>query len=364
MSSPNSPRSDETAGPERTKSQQEMLSPNSPASDTAADTSALTLPEWYHRVNKNAKHDRSQVVKLRKIKEAIDKCRANPRADLTNIFDEIRDGIHDAEFREVDAVVIRNTRLLEPELGLPLIFNSSEVDYPFDVKADAQQLWTRWARRVFETDLLRGINTTLKNSSKKGRNTDSLLPNYPGRVMPNRFGNNKLVNGQWWPSQLATLRDGAHGSAQGGIYGKNGEGAYSVVLAGGQHGVAKYPDLDEGDVIWYCGTNGENGQVSDGTKRLLESVNQHPVRVLRSHNLPQDNPYRPEEGYRYDGLYKVVEYEVLDPAKQAHRFHLVRLSNQDPIRSKALGKAERPTAQEKAEYEKIRTLLTSMGEKI
>lgn len=67
---------------------------------------------------------------------------------------------------------------------------------------------------------------------------------------------------------------------------------------------------------------------------MLESVNHHPVRVLRSHNLPLDNPHRPEKGYRYDGLYDVVGHELVDATKQAYRFHLIRQPEQLPIRSK------------------------------
>ena len=81
----------------------------------------------------------------------------------------------------------------------------------------------------------------------------------------------------------------------------------------------------------------------------------NPVRVLRSSGLPATNPYRPAKGLRYDGLYDIVEYEVLDEATAMHRFSLMRRDGQDPIRYK--GVERRPTDEELAEHTKIRTLL-------
>ena len=46
------------------------------------------------------------------------------------------------------------------------------------------------------------------------------------------FGHNGLVVGQWWPFRICALRDGAHGSAQGGIAGNSEVGAWSVVVSG------------------------------------------------------------------------------------------------------------------------------------
>ena len=61
----------------------------------------------------------------------------------------------------------------------------------------------------------------------------------------------QLVNGQWFASWMCALRDGAHGSAQAGIYGQSGNGgAFSIVLAG------RYKDVDNGDVVEYCGVRG------------------------------------------------------------------------------------------------------------
>lgn len=55
----------------------------------------------------------------------------------------------------------------------------------------------------------------------------------------NVFGHNGLQPGDWFPNQMVTLFHGGHGARQGGICGKNGVGAYSVVVSG------QYKDVDE-----------------------------------------------------------------------------------------------------------------------
>ena len=45
------------------------------------------------------------------------------------------------------------------------------------------------------------------------------------------FGHNGLEVGTWWPQRICALRDGAHGSIQGGIAGSLLAGAYSIVVS-------------------------------------------------------------------------------------------------------------------------------------
>ena len=45
------------------------------------------------------------------------------------------------------------------------------------------------------------------------------------------FGHNELEVGDWWPQRICVLRDGAHGSMQGGIAGSSTTGAYSIVVS-------------------------------------------------------------------------------------------------------------------------------------
>lgn len=94
------------------------------------------------------------------------------------------------------------------------------------------------------------------------------------------------------------------------------------------------------------------GEPTAYTSRMLESVNNEPVRLIRSHNA--HSRFSPEYGFRYDGLYNVVGSEELDPkgsTRQRHRFKLVRVGGQDPIRGGS-GPEKRPTMQEINEYQK------------
>jgi hypothetical protein len=54
---------------------------------------------------------------------------------------------------------------------------------------------------------------------------------------------------------MCALRDGAHGEMIAGISGKKEEGAQSCIMSGGENGDGeKYPDMDYGDRVLYCGT--------------------------------------------------------------------------------------------------------------
>ena len=146
------------------------------------------------------------------------------------------------------------------------------------------------------------------------------------------------------------VRDGAHGHVQAGIYGERDKGAYSIIVSGGYG----YHDEDHGNVILYCGTEGNEYQPTEATQRLIESCDsiKNPVRVIRSWTLPRNNRWRPARGFRYDGLYRVVAYEFLNEAKAHMRFKLVRCPGQQEIRFE--GKKARPTQFEIDAYDQIR----------
>lgn len=112
-------------------------------------------------------------------------------------------------------------------------------------------------------------------------------------------------------SRMALSRAGVHGPRIAGIAGSGRLGARSVVLAGG------YEDTqDFGDVIIYTGHGGRDAttgcQIAHQTLtrgNLALAVNHAhdlPVRVIRGARL--DSPYAPQDGYRYDGLYRVADY--------------------------------------------------------
>ena len=79
---------------------------------------------------------------------------------------------------------------------------------------------------------------------------------------------------------------------------------------------------------------------------------QQSLRVLRSASLSTGNAYRPARGIRYDGLYRIISYEILDPETAMYRFSLSRLEGQDPIRCSGDGKV--PSNAQILELNKIR----------
>jgi hypothetical protein len=106
----------------------------------------------------------------------------------------------------------------------------------------------QWMRGDFDPNLLRGIDTTrgiLQKSGKK-RTAYKLTPGYQHKIPANVFGANGLFNGQWWPSRLCALRDGAHGEVEAGICGSADAGAFAVVVSQGG-----YADKDNGDVCTF-----------------------------------------------------------------------------------------------------------------
>ncbi|KAF2791737.1 hypothetical protein K505DRAFT_280149 [Melanomma pulvis-pyrius CBS 109.77] len=368
--------------PNRTGSQSGYSSP-SPVN--ASESETLTIqekyakanyeqPEWYKNIKttgiswtqwvKQRKPSNVQAEKsLQRIRECIERCENEKSPNLRpKIFNELLDEIHKAEIKlDVDGKLLRKTFMLH-ESGIVRIF-TSKVDFPWEIKADAIQLYHRWYQGIFTVDLLRGIT----RGRTANRSADSISAN--GKHSASYHGEGHLVLGQWWPTQLCTVRDGAHGSAQGGIYGKKDNGAYSIVLAGGNG----YDDEDNGDDIWYSGTiskdpartmvrnlnkdpqiGTDNACVTDNTQRLIESYGSKlPVRVIRSHNLSKKNIYRPVVGFRYDGLYEVVGYQHVNKEKGEIRFNLKRCPGQHPIRFQD-NTARRPTKFEIEAYHKLK----------
>ena len=280
---------------------------------------------------------------------------------------EIAERLHALILLPVDGKLLRQMRILDNKDGLPQLFDkafANDIDWPWWLKADAEELYNKWCTGEFETDLYRGIERSFANKKGKGKgkadssSADSLMKGHERfKLMdPKQHGNGLLLNGAWWPSQLTALRDGGHGATQGGITSNPKEGAYSVIMAGGEDPSGQpYLNEDNGSEVLYCGTDNKNPDVNKpslDTEALLTNYRtKQPVRLFRSHNL--DSKFAPELGFRYDGLYDVVSYEDMDPPenkRRRHRFKLVRRAGQDPIRSE--GPAKRPTKQEIDEFEK------------
>ena len=120
-----------------------------------------------------------------------------------------------------------------------------------------------------------------------------------------------LYVGDKFRNRLELSQSGVHKPTQAGISGSQNEGADSIIVSGGYE-----DDEDYGDIIIYTGHGGRDlstgKQVTDqelvrGNLALAESCkNGLPVRVIRG--AYKKSNYAPNEGYRYDGLFRVEDY--------------------------------------------------------
>jgi len=152
-------------------------------------------------------------------------------------------------------------------------------------------------------------------------------------VVPiNHFGPIPGVEvGTSWKFRINVSESGVHRPPVAGIAGKEKEGAQSVVLAGGYE-----DDKDDGDEFTYTGSGGRDlsgnkrtaeqsmdQELTRMNKALALNVNARlnkdgaeaedwkggkPVRVIRNCKGRKHSNYAPEEGNRYDGIYKIVKY--------------------------------------------------------
>lgn len=147
------------------------------------------------------------------------------------------------------------------------------------------------------------------------------------------FGHIEGINeGQSFRNRLDLSFSNVHKPTQAGISGSQNEGADSIVVSGGYE-----DDEDHGDVIIYTGHGGRkdgstkqvvNQELVRGNLALALNVKSGlPVRVIRGSH--KGSIYGPEEGYRYDGLFRVEEYWK-DKGKSGFdiwRFRLRKLEN-------------------------------------
>ncbi|CAG5131053.1 unnamed protein product [Candidula unifasciata] len=160
--------------------------------------------------------------------------------------------------------------------------------------------------------------------------------------------------GAMWKFRVQVSEAGVHRPHVAGIHGREDDGAYSLVLSGGYE-----DDADEGQEFYYTGSGGRD---LSGNKRTAEqSCDQtltrmnkalakncsapldnvkgaeakdwragKPVRVVRNCKGRKHSDYAPEEGNRYDGIYKVVKYW---PEKGKSNFLVWRylLRRDDPV---------------------------------
>ncbi len=108
--------------------------------------------------------------------------------------------------------------------------------------------------------------------------------------------------GKIFPNRMSLFKAGVHKSIQGGISGRQEEGADSIVISGGYE-----DDEDNGDVIIYTGHGGRDTKT--GKQAADQRLTRQNLALARSRT--QDLPVRvirkTSMGFRYDGLYNVED---------------------------------------------------------
>ena len=127
---------------------------------------------------------------------------------------------------------------------------------------------------------------------------------------------------------------GVHKPLQKGISGSKDEGSDSIVISGGYE-----DDFDTGEEIIYTGAGGQDDKgrqienqelVGDNLALAKSGIDGLPVRVIRG--ADKKNPFAPELGYRYDGLYLVDSHwhEIGKSGFLVYRFKLIKLDSTLP----------------------------------
>lgn len=128
---------------------------------------------------------------------------------------------------------------------------------------------------------------------------------------------------------------GVHRPPQAGISGSENEGADSIVLSGGYK-----DDKDYGDKIIYTGHGGrKEGQekhtfdqtLKRGNKAIALNIDSgFPIRIIRGSN--HNSPYSPENGYRYDGLFRAEKFWSEDGKDgfKVYRYYLTKIKSDSP----------------------------------
>ena len=182
--------------------------------------------------------------------------------------------------------------------------------------------------QVMESFVLPSMYSDLDMGRKSGYKSASAYFGHPPGVPV----------GTPWLSRVECSKDAVHGPWVGGIAGSGKTGAYSIVLSGGYEG-----DKDEGSMFTYTGSGGRNltgnkrtaPQSSDQELKggnlalVINQLRKRPLRVVRGYKARGN--YAPQQGYRYDGLYRLVEVwpEEGPSGFVIWRYKMERVENQD-----------------------------------
>jgi hypothetical protein len=314
--------------------------------DMRAALAEFAPPAWWA----NTVAETGSIPKiLRDITRAFIKFQSNPDSENTT---NLRKLLQELVFTQVSPGSLKRTEFLAKSnvSGLPQMAINAKL--PWDIRADCKQLFYQYSSECFQYNPFGGLIISYPNNGLRLDEDPDAQPPY--QVNNFRFyGHNGTSNGQWWPRLIGTHRDGTHGHTIAGISGDVKTGAYSILVA-----MQYEDDRDTGDDIIYTGTRSKTpNKPTNATEYMLASrlprgknKVKNPIRVVRSYKGCEKSKYCPIEGYRYDGLYEVVDYKLLDSLTQHYEFQLQRIADQDPIRWQ--GEEIRPNAAERAWWAK------------
>ena len=193
-------------------------------------------PEWYDAVDSKQNFARGDLQDLKYfntlVKNAIKD--ATDGNDLSVAFTKISQRLQGMEFfTSLSHILIKKSGLLD-DGGFKVIFENrvSGINFPFYLRADADILYRKWMSGQIDPHLFRGIVTKKGTAKdKKEFKSHSIQPDFPGSVSCNYIGVGNLVSGQWWPLQICSKRDGAHGEIEAGIHGQVGRSPLTALHA-------------------------------------------------------------------------------------------------------------------------------------
>ncbi|ETI25233.1 hypothetical protein G647_04606 [Cladophialophora carrionii CBS 160.54] len=278
---------------------------------------------------------------------------------LHDDFQNLAGSVRMFQYNSVTKDTLVESRLLD---RLKIFLSTSNrprlatLQLPNELIEDLTILLTKWQAEDFSVRARRGCRYNPKT------NQWSIEPDCQFRRKSDYYGHGHLVNGQVWLYRIDMVRDGAHGATRAGIAGTIDNGATSIVVSSKKSRNNEYADVDRREYVEYMSTalnreeddreatnikdkdehradrvtrNSKGQELTDDTKKLITSYRTgKPVRVFRGFRLRKIVPLRPKVGFRYDGLYVVTNYELLNQDRQIYKFYLERLKDgQGPIRN-------------------------------
>lgn len=170
-----SSRQDNTIGFDKLPKIQKKASIASPQSPDGAENSDGGIvvdeeerpPRWYQNEKKPKTRDPKDAhvtSQLESLTSAIKK----------RDVEGVRDMLHKLPFEKVSKALLKSNRMLDDDKALSLLSATNvpeDEKWPYDIRADAKELYTKWCRGVFATDLLHGIQLKSKGKEKKAAET-------------------------------------------------------------------------------------------------------------------------------------------------------------------------------------------------